>query len=192
MATASAQVDPLAPLPEQQRPPAPTPTPAPVTAYRQPYAQPATATSFESYKLRLAYLASAAGVRQATIANVVPYLQLNNRAIRLDRGQPGGVGNPNYTPPFEPLRLPGPLCRASRRGRLCPAAGDRRDGRHRGAARAGVDRGMISLTPLQPFAPAEAFRGAEADFAVSSVRTILRCTWDRPKTDRNLTSLTKR
>jgi len=101
--TASAQVDPLAPLPEQPRTSAPTPTQR-ANVYRPPGAQPATFSNFESYKSRLAHLARASGVREATIANVVPYLRLNTRAIRLDRGQPGNVGNPNYTPPFEPYR----------------------------------------------------------------------------------------
>jgi lytic murein transglycosylase len=109
VATASAQVDPLAPLPE---PPAQRTVPAPVQApprpvvqtYRPSFVIPPAATSFEAYKARLAALARSGGVREATIASTVPYLRVNNRAIRLDRGQPGAVGNTSYTPPFEPYR----------------------------------------------------------------------------------------
>ena len=43
-------------------------------------------------------------MRQATIQATVPYLSLNSRVIRLDRGQPGGVNNPNAIPPFAPYR----------------------------------------------------------------------------------------
>ena len=98
---ASAQVgDPLAPLP------------TPVTVHRQvqpilpptpSYLVPA-ANRFDTYKERLRYIARAGGVREATIAAVVPYLSLNERAIRLDRAQPGQPSNPNATPPFAPYR----------------------------------------------------------------------------------------
>jgi len=47
---------------------------------------------------------------------------------------------------------------------------------------------MISLTPLQPLGAAPAAPPPAAEV----VRTILRCAWERPKTERNLTSLTKR
>jgi len=103
VATASAQVDPLAPLPEPPiaRPaPPPAPIPAPVTNLVPARA----ATGFDAYKQRLTYIARAGGISEATINAVVPYLQLNSRAIRLDRGQPGAVGNTSYTPPFEPYR----------------------------------------------------------------------------------------
>ncbi|HEV2043744.1 MAG TPA: lytic murein transglycosylase, partial [Sphingomicrobium sp.] len=99
--SASAQVsDPLAPLP------------SPVTVHRQvqpilpptpSYLVPA-ANRFDIYKQRLAYIARAGGVREATIAAVVPYLRLNDRAIRLDRAQPGQPRNPNASPPFAPFR----------------------------------------------------------------------------------------
>jgi len=89
--TASAQIDPLAPLPVRK---------APVQA--APVA--ATQTGFAGYKLRLAALARSAGVRQATIQATIPFLSLNSRVIRLDRGQPGGVNNPNAIPPFAPYR----------------------------------------------------------------------------------------
>lgn len=106
MTTASAQVDPLAPLPET-RPPVPTPAQQPTyvsPAPRPSFVQPAAATGFDAYKSRLTYIARAGGIREATISAVIPYLQVNNRAIRLDRGQPGAVGNTSYTPPFEPYR----------------------------------------------------------------------------------------
>ena len=98
---ASAQVsDPLAPLPP------------PVTVHRQsqPILPPTPsylipeANRFDTYKQRLTYIARAGGVREATIAAVIPYLTINSRVIQLDRGQPGNIGNPNATPPFEPYR----------------------------------------------------------------------------------------
>ena len=106
VATASAQVDPLAPLPAQPpvQQPRPTATPAPAIAPAQTYVRPAATSSFEAYKQRLTYIARAGGIREATIAAVVPTLQANSRVIRLDRGQPGAVGNTSYTPPFEPYR----------------------------------------------------------------------------------------
>ena len=89
--TASAQpADPLAPLP---------PAVLPVEVHRPP-----VAPGFEGYKQQLAAKARAAGVREATIANVIPFLTLDQRVIRLDRGQPGQVTNRNYTPPFAPYR----------------------------------------------------------------------------------------
>lgn len=95
--TSSAQpTDPLAPLPVQALP---VQAPA-VQVHRAAAAMP----GFEGYKQQLAAKARAAGVREATIANVIPYLTLDQRVIRLDRGQPGQVGNPNATPPFEPYR----------------------------------------------------------------------------------------
>jgi len=105
--TASAQVDPLAPLPQQsvQRPPAPAQIPPQMPAARTVSSSVVpTATGFEAYKARLTYIARAGGINEATIASVIPVLQLNERAIRLDRGQPGAIGNPNYTPAFEPYR----------------------------------------------------------------------------------------
>jgi membrane-bound lytic murein transglycosylase B len=109
VATASAQVDPLAPLPEPvvQRPvPAPVQIPPRpmVQTYQPSFVIPTAATGFEAYKARLAALARSGGVREATIASVVPNLRVNSRVISLDRGQPGAVGNTSYTPPFEPYR----------------------------------------------------------------------------------------
>jgi membrane-bound lytic murein transglycosylase B len=79
---ASSQVDPLAPLPDAP-PPAPRVAQQPV-----PPQQTASAlTGFAGYKLRLAGLARSAGVREATIQSVVPYLSLNSRVMELDRAQ---------------------------------------------------------------------------------------------------------
>ena len=109
--SASAQSDPLAPLPE------------PAAAVAQTTAQPvlpaatsSSLTGFAAYKLRLAGLARAAGVRDATIQSVVPFLSLNQRVIQLDRGQPGGVST-SYTPPFAPYRRAHVTSDLIRRGR---------------------------------------------------------------------------
>ncbi len=98
--SASAQEDPLAPLPD-----------APLQPVVQQAAQPVVASSatnsqmgFAAYKQRLSGLARSAGVREATIQSVIPYLSLNSSAIRLDRAQPGQINNPNATPPFAPYR----------------------------------------------------------------------------------------
>lgn len=73
----------------------------PLTPRPSPYQ---AATGFTAYKYYLASLARRAGVREATIAAVIPGLALNSRAIQLDRAQPGAVDNPTYTPPFAPYR----------------------------------------------------------------------------------------
>jgi lytic murein transglycosylase len=73
-------------------------TPAPAGANS------AAPTGFAAYRERLAARARAAGVREATIQNVVPYLTLNSRVMQLDRAQPGQVNNPNAIPPFAPYR----------------------------------------------------------------------------------------
>ena len=85
---AAAQVDPLAPLPEQRRPaPQVVQVPAqPVILPRQPAATQAVG-GFEQYKTYLAGRARSAGIREATIQAVVPYLRLNSRVIELDRAQ---------------------------------------------------------------------------------------------------------
>ena len=108
---ASAQRDPLAPLPDQPVRPAllPRPTPAaPVTVRYAPTPLPAVAqvpaVGFDAYRQTLAAKARAAGVREATIQAVVPYLTLNSRVVELDRAQPGQVSNPNAIPPFGPYR----------------------------------------------------------------------------------------
>lgn len=99
MFASASQSDPLAPLPENR-------PSLPVAVQQVVPAQPSTTalTGFSAYKVRLAALARAAGVREATIQAVIPYLEVNDRVIRLDRGQPGGVTNPNATPPFAPYR----------------------------------------------------------------------------------------
>lgn len=125
--SASAQVDPLAPLP----PPPPSSTtplqsllPAPqVVIHRAPvYAIPAPAPpvsgGFSAYKAQLAARARREGVREPTIQNVVPYLSLNARVITLDRGQPGQINNPNATPPFAPYRRQHVTADLIRRGRI--------------------------------------------------------------------------
>jgi membrane-bound lytic murein transglycosylase B len=106
---AAAQVDPLAPLPRaatvqaQARPVPQYARPQPVQAAPvQPlFSQP---TGFAAYKLYLAGLARSAGVREATIQANVPGLELNTRAMQLDRAQPGGPPNSSYIPPFSPYR----------------------------------------------------------------------------------------
>ena len=87
---AAAQVDPLAPLPQQPV----TPAPAPVRVIsRSPVSQPPQVTSFtaqnpfEAYKLRLAARARQAGVREATIQATLPQVSLNSRVMELDRAQ---------------------------------------------------------------------------------------------------------
>ena len=90
---ASAQVDPLAPLPSR----APQAIPALV-------APPSQLSGFGAYKQYLMSRARSAGVREATIRSQVLSLTLNDRVIRLDRAQPGGVNNPNAIPPFAPYR----------------------------------------------------------------------------------------
>ncbi|WP_245600275.1 lytic murein transglycosylase [Sphingomonas jaspsi] len=59
---------------------------------------------FAAYKQRLIAVSRQAGVREATIQSTIPFLSLNERVIRLDRAQPGGVNNPNAIPPFAPYR----------------------------------------------------------------------------------------
>ena len=101
-ASTSAQVDPLAPLPERS---VAVQAPEPLRPVEAAVTLPASRPSgFESYKLRLAALASSAGVRPATVQSVMPGISLNSSAIRLDRAQPGQVNNPNATPPFWPYR----------------------------------------------------------------------------------------
>ena len=113
---ASAQVDPLAPLPVV------IPVPE-VLIHRAPvYTIPAPAspirTGFTAYKEQLTARARREGVREATIQNVVPYLTLNSRVITLDRGQPGQINNPNSTPPFAPYRRQHVTADLIRRGRI--------------------------------------------------------------------------
>jgi lytic murein transglycosylase len=125
---ANAQSDPLAPLPEvpprapliiqqpvvtppaatsrsgapliiQQRPQSPAPMPPGTPLI---LAQPSAPMSgYEAYKVRLAALARSAGVREATIQSVVPFLSLNNRVIELDRSQrPTSTSAPSSFGPY--------------------------------------------------------------------------------------------
>lgn len=74
----------------------------PVQTYSQPsYSAP---TGFQAYKIYLAARARREGVREATIREHVPNLDLNSRAIQLDRSQPGGPPNSSYIPPFSPYQ----------------------------------------------------------------------------------------
>ena len=102
---ASAQVDPLEPRPTQMRPAPAQPavvTPQPRTVYPQPaYAQP---TGFAAYKQYLLAKARSQGVREATIQATIPYLQLNSRAIELDRAQQPRPRTSNFMAPFAPYR----------------------------------------------------------------------------------------
>ena len=73
-----------------------------VQTYSQPsYAAP---TGFQAYKIHLAARARREGVRETTIREHVPNLDLNSRAIQLDRSQPGGPPNSSYIPPFSPYQ----------------------------------------------------------------------------------------
>lgn len=111
---ASAQVDPLSPLPAVSLPQ--------VTIHRAPItntvANSLARMGFAGYADHLADRARREGVREATIGNVIPYLRLNSRVITLDRGQPGGVNNPNAYPPFAPYRRQHVTADLIRRGRI--------------------------------------------------------------------------
>jgi lytic murein transglycosylase len=102
------QADPLAPL-SVPPPPRPAQRVGPVVQVPvvrpvfPPVIRPATG-GFAEYKTRLAARARREGIREATIASVMPGLALNSRVISLDRAQPGGVNNPNAIPPFAPYR----------------------------------------------------------------------------------------
>lgn len=115
---ALAQRDPLAPLPE--RPPqvvprvlgpAPAPVkvpilvPVPVVVHPgTPFVLQTGQMGFASYKQQLSARARRDGITEVTINSAVPWLLLDSRVIKLDRGQPGNIGNPNSTPPFAPYR----------------------------------------------------------------------------------------
>jgi membrane-bound lytic murein transglycosylase B len=61
---------------------------------------------FQTYLQTLGTKARAAGVREATIASVLPTLTYSPRVVELDRGQPGGIGisAPSAIPNFAPYR----------------------------------------------------------------------------------------
>jgi lytic murein transglycosylase len=103
-ASAMQERDPLAPLPT---PPARQPATMLVAQPRivapaAPFYAPAS--GFERYKGQLAATARTAGVRDATIAAIIPSLRQNARVIALDRAQPGGPPNSQVIPPFAPYR----------------------------------------------------------------------------------------
>ncbi len=77
---------------------------------------------FAGYKQTLIARARAVGIREVTIQATIPYLSLNSRVIGLDRGQPGGVNNPNYIPPFAPYRREHVTSALIRRGQARYAA----------------------------------------------------------------------
>ena len=80
------------------------PVATPAAVYAAPAAPVAQASSpFDQYKIRLAALARAAGVRQSTIDANVAGLELNSRVISLDQAQPI-VSNPGAISPFWPYR----------------------------------------------------------------------------------------
>jgi membrane-bound lytic murein transglycosylase B len=63
-----------------------------------------SASGFDAYKIWLTSRARREGIREATIQATIPSLDLNNRVIELDRGQPGGSPGSSYIPPFAPYR----------------------------------------------------------------------------------------
>jgi membrane-bound lytic murein transglycosylase B len=68
---------------------------------RGPYAQP-SASPWESYKIYLGSRARSAGVREATVQAVIPYLRLNDRVMELDRAQRPISSGGAYLPSFGP------------------------------------------------------------------------------------------
>ena len=100
--SASAQVDPLAPLPDAPRPQQPV-----VRQAAQPIAAASSNSGlvgFAAYKQRLSGLARSAGVREATIQSVIPYLSLNSRVMQLDRANQPSTVTTSSTAPFAPYR----------------------------------------------------------------------------------------
>ncbi|HUE78547.1 MAG TPA: lytic murein transglycosylase [Sphingomicrobium sp.] len=65
---------------------------------------PAAPTGFAVYKQWLMNRARREAVREATIQATIPYLQLNSRAIELDRAQRPTARTSNYMAPFAPYR----------------------------------------------------------------------------------------
>jgi lytic murein transglycosylase len=111
---ATAQVDPLAPLPTRAQaaparpasvlPAQPRPqvvTTAQVTPYQPTYSAP---TSFQAYSTYLAARARREGVREGTIQAVIPYLRFNSRVVELDRAQQptSPARSSGYLPSFRP------------------------------------------------------------------------------------------
>ena len=116
--------DPLAPLPELMVAPKPVlppvvrpvpsfPPSGPTVVLQRPGpAVPAltrssvtgAAMGFAGYKAMISARARAAGVSEGTISSIIPFLSLDMRVVRLDRGQPGGVMPTTTVPPFAPYR----------------------------------------------------------------------------------------
>lgn len=74
-------------------------------AYAQPYSQPHAlpvqpVSPFERYKAYLTGRARSAGVREATIQSVIPYLRLNPRVVELDRSQRPTAPSTDPAPSF--------------------------------------------------------------------------------------------
>lgn len=67
-------------------------------------AQDSEEAGFQGYLQLLAAKARGAGVREQTIASVLPGLTFNPRVIAFDRSQPGGAQSGGGTPSFEPYR----------------------------------------------------------------------------------------
>ena len=113
--------------------------PAPTAqTIRSSYTQP---TGFAAYKLYLAGRARSEGVREATIQANIPGLELNTRAMELDRAQPGGPPNSTYIPPFAPYRSRHVTSDLIRRGQARYASVYRNMSQIQ--ARYGVDPGVI-------------------------------------------------
>ena len=99
----------MQPMPQQAMPQQPVfqrTMPVQVVRPAPAYAMPAVQvpTGFAAYKLYLAGRARSLGVREPTIQAVLPALQLNNRAIELDRAQKPTPIVSNYMAPFAPYR----------------------------------------------------------------------------------------
>ncbi|MEO5612757.1 MAG: lytic murein transglycosylase [Sphingomicrobium sp.] len=97
------------------------PGPASAQAVLQPmptYAQPAFAapTGFEAYKIWLISRARRAGIREATIQATIPGLQLNARAMELDRAQQPRPRTSSFMAPFAPYRAEHVTASLIRRG----------------------------------------------------------------------------
>ena len=81
--------------------------PLPADVQRSELAVPPTPTgtlSWAAYKDHLRARAIAEGIRPATVDAVLPGLRPSNRAIELDRSQPGGSPGSTSIPPYAPYR----------------------------------------------------------------------------------------
>lgn len=78
--------------------------PTSIIRSQYPAAQPEASRSnpFEQYKAYLTGRARSAGVREATIQAVIPYLQLNRRVMELDHAQRPTSVRPDENPSFRP------------------------------------------------------------------------------------------